>query len=172
MKIHKKIIITLAVLIFFASGAAIGINMIPVDSDKPDASRQITAEPDIPSIEINGNGIRKHAEKWTSFVQDCKNGQPTSIQLDYDYPGQTPHGDGTPGAAPDIINLEFDGENYLCFEKTYKYLLELSGHTPNATKSTTYVILSNEQYSFRDVSNSIYSSDSNNQIPYMLLFTR
>ncbi len=172
MKNHKKNIITMAVLILFASGTAMGFNIISTNSHKEDTSKQIAAKPDIPSIEIDGNGIRKHAEKWDFFVHDCKNGQSTSIQLDYNYPGQIPHGDGTPGAAPDVINLEFDGENYLCLKKTYKYLLELTGRAPNAAKNTTYIILSNEQYSFKDISNSIYSSNSNDQIPYMLLFTR
>ena len=172
MKKRTKLTITLIALALFAAGAGIVIGIISTESNIQDTSEQAAVNSDIPCIDIDDNGIREHADVWHTFVQDSQNDKITSIQLNYKYPGQIPHGDGTYGAAPDNITLEFDGENYLCFGKTYKYLLELTGRTPNAAKKTTYAILSNEQYSFKDINNSIYSSNSNDQIPYMLLFTR
>lgn len=69
------------------------------------------------------------------------------------------------------VYVEFDGERYRCSndKKTYKYLLELRGHLKNAACDTAYVILADEKYTFDDISKSLYSSDSNDQIPYNLV---
>lgn len=172
MKKHIKLIITFFSLILFASGAGILISKINTETNTQDTSKQAPAKSDVSYIKIDSNGIEEHPDTWDTFVQDSQNGIATSIQLDYEYPGQIPYGAGTSGAAVNLISLQFDGENYLCFDKKYKHLLELTGRTANAAKNTTYVILSDKPYSFTDISNSIYSSNSNNQIPYVLLFTR
>lgn len=172
MKKHVKFIITFFSLILFASGAGILVSKISTETNTQDTSQQAPAKSDVSYVKIDSNSIKEHADTWDTFVQDSENGIVTSIQLDYEYPGQLPLGDGTYGAATNHISLQFDGENYLCLGKKYKHLLELTGRTANAAKNTTYVILSDKPYSFTDISNSIYSSNSNDQIPYMLLFTR
>lgn len=172
MKKYMKFIITFFSLILFTTGAGILISKISTETNTQDTSQQAPAKSDVPYVKIDSNGIKEHPGTWDTFVQDSENGIATSIQLDYEYPGQIPYGAGASGAAVNLISLQFDGENYLCLGKKYKYLLELTGRTANAAKSTTYVILSDKPYSFMDISNSIYSSSSNDQIPYMLLFTR
>lgn len=172
MKKNIKIIITLITLMLFTFGSSKLIDIITIKANTHDTSKQSSTKSDIPYIEVYDNDIKDHDNEWQTFIQDSENNKITSIQIRYKYPGQIPRSYNTYGTATDYITLEFDGENYLCFGKKYKYLEELTGRMPNAAKNTTYIILSNEQYSFKDISNSIYSSNSNDQIPYMLLFTR
>lgn len=107
------------------------------------------------------------------FVNNSQDKKTADIQIKYQYK-ENLSGDSVDMAGQDEVSLRFDGKNY-CYSsgslnEKYKYLLELTGRFKNATNDTTIVILSNEEYSFGQIEKSIYSSNSNDHIPYKLLF--
>ena len=126
----------------------------------------------IPGIIADEKGIN-NKQDWDLFVNNSQNKETADIQIKYQYK-ENLSGDSVDMAGQDEVSLRFDGKNY-CYSsgslnEKYKYLLELTGRFKNATNDTTIVILSNEEYSFGQIEKSIYSSNSNDHIPYKLLF--
>lgn len=57
---------------------------------------------------------------------------------------------------------QLEDGTYECRDKVYHHRIELEGTWPNAKKATTYVVLSDrEDVTFDEVSESLYSSDTN-----------
>lgn len=159
-------------ILFLVSGGIVLTNVVKADSDNS-ANEAIVKPGSLSSIVIGKDGIKNNKEKWESFVQESKSKRVTSILLKYQSDMHFLDDSLDKMELKDVV-LKYDGENYCYWDgktsKKYKYLLELSGRTPKASCDTTYVILSDEKYTFDDVSKSIYSSNSNDHIPYQLLF--
>jgi hypothetical protein len=67
----------------------------------------------------------------------------------------------------------FDGKNYLLMSENisseYLYFYKVTGSLPNAKTRETQYILANEKYSYEEISQSILSSISNDQLEYALV---
>ena len=114
----------------------------------------------IPGIIADEKGIN-NKQDWDLFVNNSQDKKTADIQIKYQYK-ENLSGDSVDMAGQDEVSGSLN--------EKYKYLLELTGRFKNATNDTTIVILSNEEYSFGQIEKSIYSSNSNDHIPYKLLF--
>jgi hypothetical protein len=69
--------------------------------------------------------------------------------------------------------IVFDGKNYLLknenISSEYLYFYKVTGSLPNAETRETQYILANEKYSYEEISQSILSSSSNDQLEYVLV---
>lgn len=151
---NKKIVIGIVVLAVLIS--ADGIIRV---SDIKSVTKGTAVQPveKTKMLTLDETGIQSGNEDWDSFVRSANSGITTDICIRDTSTERT-------------FVLHYDGKYYTSPDKKYNYLLELNGRMPNAAGDSTCVILSNEEYSFTDVSKSIYSSNSNDQIPYELLF--
>lgn len=109
------------------------------------------------TVTLGDDGIEKGEENWTSFIKASNSRRPADIHIQ----------DASIGR--DSL-LQYDGEYFHYENVKYKYLLELEGRMPNAAGDSTFVILTDEIYSFNEVVKSIFSSNSNDFLPYQLLF--
>ncbi len=134
---------------------------------------------DAPTVIIGNSGIKSGKEEWELFVSNCGDKKAGSIRIKYEYDFEELYADAENVNAEqmeplDDIYVQFDGESY-CYlgdgsSQKYKYLLELTGQLPNASRATTDVILADEKYSYEDVKKNEYSSNSEDHIPYQSLF--
>lgn len=163
-----KIILGIIAIAALVSIDGIVYHMQTVNAD----SSNRTVE-QIPSLVLDEAGIRAGKEEWRAFVKSANSQKPAQIRIE------------KRNFAKEIL-LQYDGKYHLASEKDYRlasgkeyrlpsdkeyrYLLELTGHLPNAANDSTYVILSDEQYSFDEVAKSIYSSNSGDWLTYELLF--
>lgn len=125
-----------------------------------------------PYIIVDNQGI-KDKKDWNLFVCNSQNKKIADIQIKYQY-DKSLYEYNFDDTEQYEAYLHFDGENYYYSSSTlnekYTYLLELTGRCNNAVCDTTIVILSDEVYSFKQVEKSMYSNNSDDHIPYKLLF--
>lgn len=87
-------------------------------------------------------------DKWDSFVLSASKGEPTSIRIINIYDQNTEEQKG-----PYYTDLFYDGSYYHMFDsasseqqdKPFLYLLTLNGTLPNAAKSTTVTVLTDDE---------------------------
>ena len=65
--------------------------------------------------------------------------------------------------------IKFDGNQYLCNEKKFKYLLKVEGTLPNASFETCFWCLCNEKINFNQIKEDLLSADSSKHINYLLI---
>ena len=117
----------------------------------------------VPCVVLGTLKVTDNADAWERFVEQSAKGQVGKLRVKW--------------ADPDISSeaeLEFDGQNYKYKEgqsqETYKYLLELRGTMPFAAGESYFIVLADVQYSFNEIAQSLYSSESKYaNIPYKLL---
>lgn len=70
--------------------------------------------------------------------------------------------------------INYDGDTYIYSvdgnEHYYKYLLEIKGGKKNTGINSKYIILANEKYDYDAISKSVYSNNSQDSIPYQLIY--
>jgi len=114
----------------------------------------------VPCVVLGTLKVTDNADAWEQFVEQSAKGQVGKLRADPDISSEA--------------ELEFDGQNYKYKEgqsqETYKYLLELRGTMPFAAGESYFIVLADVQYSFNEIAQSLYSSESKYaNIPYKLL---
>lgn len=109
---------------------------------------------------ISFEDIVSQAPVWKNFVKDTKAHKERKVSIGNGYSS---------------INLEYANNMYHYRDgaehKEYKYLQELKGTIPNASCESHFVILTNKRYSFKEISLSTYSNDSEKAfIDYQLIY--
>ena len=69
--------------------------------------------------------------------------------------------------------LEFDGSNYIYHngKKTYKnvFLIDVKGKSDKSDNEQGYIALAGHNFTFEDITNVIYSSESRDNMPFYLI---
>lgn len=151
---NKKIVIGIVALVILISADGIIRGSVIKSVTK---STPVQLEGKTMMLTLDETGIQSGDEDWDCFVKSANSGIKSDICI-------------RDTSIERSFFLHYDGKYYTSSDKKYNYLLELTGRMPNAAKDSICVVLSNKEYSFADVAKSIYSSNSNDQIPYELLF--
>lgn len=111
---------------------------------------------------VTVENIEEHSDRWLEFTENATNGKKDKIEI-------------TMKNISSNIQLECDDHNITYIDgtekKQYKYLLDLEGKMPMASKEGHFVVLANKQYTFDDIALSTYSNDSEKAcIEYELIY--
>jgi hypothetical protein len=150
----KYIVIAVAIV---ALGATVGVSACQQNNNKDTDSATNNYSAKMVSGDCSGS-----ERTITEFLEKTLKGEIATLNIENDYDGRL---------VDEIIS--FNGNNYTFAGEgsvgRYEYFYKVSGANPNAGTIGTQYILADEKYTYEQIFQSMFSSDSNDWLEYHMV---